>query len=250
MRGIRGREDTRIRPEIRSNQEILFMDFSGERFVPGTDSGLLEAEHLQRYAFAGNYVKGKSVLDIACGAGYGSSLLLKEGATAVTGVDISAEAIHFAKNTYGKHGIRYIVHDAENFRKDSYDVIVSFETFEHLDNRQRFLENLFAMLHDTGLLIISTPNKAITSPMKPASRIRNIFHKYEYLEREFIAALQGAGFTRIQKFGQHSYPRIFQVQFISKLLRRLWKRDSIATATVVPLDDGHVPRYFVFVASK
>jgi hypothetical protein len=55
------------------------MDFTGERFVPGSTSGLLEAEHVQRYTFASNYAKGKSVLDIACGAGYGSYLLRAGG---------------------------------------------------------------------------------------------------------------------------------------------------------------------------
>ncbi len=75
------------------------MDFTGERFVPGVDSGILEAEHVQRYIFAGEYAKGKSVLDIACGTGYGSSILNKAGATIVTGVDISNEAIEFAIST-------------------------------------------------------------------------------------------------------------------------------------------------------
>lgn len=46
------------------------MEVTGERFVPGVDSGLMELEHVQRYVFAGGFAKGKSVLDIACGAGY------------------------------------------------------------------------------------------------------------------------------------------------------------------------------------
>jgi O-antigen biosynthesis protein len=224
------------------------MDFTGERFVPGSASGLLEAEHVQRYAFASNYAKGKSVLDIACGAGYGSYLLRAGGATRVTGVDISAEAIQFAKDHYGNDGITFAVHDAEQFKNGSYDIIVSFETLEHLDKRQQFLENTRSMLNEPGILIMSTPNKLITSPMKTPSEIRNTYHTYEYLEEEFVSALQKAGFKRIQKFGQHTYPWFFRNQIVSRLLRRHLHYDTLETAQVKPLMNNAIPRYFVFIA--
>ncbi len=56
------------------------MDFTGERFVPSNVSDLLELEHHKRYEFACRYSRGKSVLDIACGSGYGSRMLLEAGA--------------------------------------------------------------------------------------------------------------------------------------------------------------------------
>lgn len=224
------------------------MDHTGERFIPGVDAGLLEAEHVQRYVFAGGYVNGKSVLDIACGAGYGSSLLFRSGATEVTGVDISEEAVQFAINHYGRDGIKFIARDAEQFKNGMYDVIVSFETLEHLEHRQQFLQNLRSMMKERGFLIISTPNKTITSPMKAPSEIRNTYHKYEYLEHEFVKELKDAGFTTITKFGQHAYPRIFKFQPLSRLLRRHWNRDKIETAVVSPMVDHSIPRYFVFIA--
>lgn len=224
------------------------MDFTGERFVPGSASGLLEAEHVQRYTFATNYAKGKSVLDIACGAGYGSYLLRAGGATRVIGVDISAEAIQFANDHYRSDEITFVVHDAEQFKNGSYDMITSFETLEHLDKRQQFLENTRSMLNEHGILIMSTPNKLITSPMKSPSEIRNTFHTYEYLEEEFVSALQKAGFTRIQKFGQHAYPWFFRNQIVSRLLRRHLHYDTLETAQVRPLINNAIPRYFVFIA--
>ena len=224
------------------------MDFTGERFVPGSASGLLEAEHVQRYTFATNYAKGKSVLDIACGAGYGSYLLRAGGATRVIGVDISAEAIQFANDHYRSDEITFVVHDAEQFKNGSYDMITSFETLEHLDKRQQFLENTRSMLNEHGILIMSTPNKLITSPMKSPSEIRNTFHTYEYLEEEFVSALQKAGFTRIQKFGQHAYPWFFRNQMVSRLLRRHLHYDTLETAQVRPLINNAIPRYFVFIA--
>lgn len=224
------------------------LDFIGERFVPGADSGLLEAEHVQRYVFAGQYVSGKKVLDIACGAGYGSSLLLQAGASEVLGVDVSAEAVQFASSHYGKDRLWFMAHDAELFRDGTFDVIVSLETIEHLEKRQQFLVNLRSMMSGQGILIISTPNKVITSPMKAPGEIRNRYHKYEYIEEEFAAALRDAGFRTIKKFGQHCYPRLFKVQVISRLLRRSWNRDKLETAVVSPMVDQCTPRYFVFVA--
>jgi 2-polyprenyl-3-methyl-5-hydroxy-6-metoxy-1,4-benzoquinol methylase len=225
------------------------MEFTGERFVPGPDSDLLGAEHLQRYLFASRYAKDKSVLDIACGSGYGSNLLHEAGAATVTGVDVSSEAVEFAVARHGNEKVKFLIANAEGFRDGSYDLIVSFETLEHLDNRRMFLSNVSAMLKEDGILIISTPNKAVTSPMRPPEKIRNKFHKYEYVEKEFVHALEDAGFRNIRKFGQHSYPSLFTVQIISRLFRR-WVRDTVETATVLPMSPGRIPRYFVFIAGK
>ena len=47
-----------------------------ERFAPGPGAGReLESQHLSRYDFASRFTAGKRVIDIACGTGYGSSLL-------------------------------------------------------------------------------------------------------------------------------------------------------------------------------
>lgn len=224
------------------------MEFSGERFIPGPDD-LLAAEHLHRYRFASLYARGRSVLDIACGSGYGSKLLLEAGAASVTGVDISSEAVAYAGEHYTNNGITFIAADAESFCSGIYELIVSFETVEHLDKRRLFLNNLNKMAAPNGILIISTPNKAITSPMKPPDKIRNRYHKYEYEEDEFSAALCEAGFRNIRKFGQHSYPTVFKIHVISRLLRR-WNKDSVETAVVQPMTEYKVPRYFVFVATR
>jgi len=226
------------------------MVFTGERFVPEADCDLLgTTEHVERYSFAGKYAQGKVVLDIACGTGYGSHMLLQAGATTVTAVDISDEAIQFAAKRYQNERIRFIIGDAENYQHGHFDLIVSFETLEHLDNRQLFLNNLSSMLNDDGMLIISTPNKAITSPLRRPGNIRNKYHKYEYLEQEFILTLQNAGFNNIQKYGQHPYPAIFNNQIVSRLFRR-WIKPRVETAHVTAISNRRLPRYFVYIARK
>lgn len=230
------------------------MEFTGERFIPGSESGaLLEAEHMQRYSFAVAYAKGKSVLDIACGAGYGSRMLFDSGAASVVGIDISAEAVEFAQKQYGASKIRFIQADAGNYCTGNYDLVVSFETIEHLDEREKFLSHVYEMLNSNGVLIISTPNRSLNSPMKKPEEIKNQYHVYEYLEKEFLAALQEAGFKSITKYGQHHYPGIFNIQLISRILRRrkciINGYCNVETAKVSLMKTG-TAKYFVFVAAK
>ena len=53
------------------------LEFTGERFLPGA-SGEIWYEHWHRYHFAAKLVGGREVLDVACGAGYGSALLARQ----------------------------------------------------------------------------------------------------------------------------------------------------------------------------
>ena len=72
--------------------------FTGERFLPGMSSEL-ELEHLHRYLFAVQFAKGRHVLDIACGEGYGS-FMLSQIARSVVGVDIDSKTIAEASSKY------------------------------------------------------------------------------------------------------------------------------------------------------
>ncbi len=145
------------------------MKFEGERFVPSNhnqnDSFYLE--HIQRYRFTKPFVKGKKILDLGCGTGYGSKELMKLGAKEVSGIDINREAIKFAiKNFQTKSDIRtkkltFQVGDSTKlpFRNNSFDVIVSFEVIEHIQNYRKYLQEVFRVLKNRGYFIFSTPNR-------------------------------------------------------------------------------------------
>ena len=89
---------------------------------------------MTRYIFSSQFVKGKVVLDIACGSGYGTDYLLKVGAVKVIGVDISDEAISYCKDKYSRSGMEFLVGSVEKIpvESNSIDIIVSFETIEHV----------------------------------------------------------------------------------------------------------------------
>ena len=104
-----------------------------ERIIPDSVCEHLYMEHIARYEFARNFVRDMVVADIACWAGYGSyDLLINGGAKRVVGVDISEEAIDYAKEHYKADCLEFVVGDATNLSlsKEEFDTVVSFETIE------------------------------------------------------------------------------------------------------------------------
>src|SRR5574344_122099 len=82
------------------------LEMTGERFIPGMGEDIT-LEHMHRYLVARELARGKIVLDIASGEGYGS-YLLSGVATSVTGVDIAEEAVRHAQAKYAAHNLKYI----------------------------------------------------------------------------------------------------------------------------------------------
>ncbi|MGE5189473.1 MAG: class I SAM-dependent methyltransferase [Gemmatimonadota bacterium] len=102
---------------------------SRERYVPDLQPDVpYGAMHVERYRFAsGLLLPGDSVLDIACGSGYGTHLMARFCREAV-GVDRSPAAVDYARARYGN---RYRVGDFFDDEGRA-DVVVSFETVEHV----------------------------------------------------------------------------------------------------------------------
>ncbi len=115
---------------------------------------LLRVEHLGRYLFAGQLLKGyDSVLDVACANGYGSYVLSKS-VNKVLGIDKD-----YIDEKYKRDNIEFLKLDLNNNKiEGKYNAIVCFETIEHLLNPDMFLDNLYNILDDKGILILSVPN--------------------------------------------------------------------------------------------
>ncbi len=146
----------------------------------------LEASiHVARYQVAKQFVSGKSVLDIACGEGYGSLLMKQWGAREVTGVDIDLAAIESAKRNFLVDGVSFICGDAETLTSnDKFDVIVSLETMEHVENEQVYLSKLKALLAEDGVLILSCPN----DHWYFSENESNPYHLRKYTFQDFVNA--------------------------------------------------------------
>ena len=157
--------------------------FTGERLETSVCNANA-VKHLHRYAIASIYAKGKKVLDIASGEGYGSNLL-SNYASFVYGVDIDNYTIKKAKLKYRKKNIQFSVGSTSAIPLDdnSIDLVVSFETLEHHVEHDQMLREIKRVLRPKGICIISTPDKHFYSDKR--SYI-NEFHKKELYKHEFI----------------------------------------------------------------
>jgi len=219
------------------------LPFTGERFTP-EQKGAIWYEHWHRYCAVLAAARGKRVLDAACGEGYGS-WLLGAAAESVVGIDRDNEAIDHARTRYGdRANVRYVqgTCTALPLADASVDLVVSFETIEHLDGQEAMLAEFRRVLAGAGVLIISSPNKAIYSE---ETGYVNEFHVRE-LTRDELAAMLGAHFPQQTWYGQRvlAHSMLWQEQ-----------RSLPPTAELVALSDDRVealpapapPMYFVVV---
>ena len=164
------------------------MKFTGERVIPGQGDADLFNEHRARYLFARRFSAGKMVLDAACGSGYGSALLA-ENAKGVFGVDISLEAVDYARRQYESAQVHFAQCDclALPFLSGQFDLVVAFEIIEHVPDAERFLKELSRVLNPSGLLLLSTPNRLYYTDEREEI---NPFHTREFSFPEFEETLQ------------------------------------------------------------
>jgi ubiquinone/menaquinone biosynthesis C-methylase UbiE len=154
--------------------------------------------HLDRYRFAAQQVKGKHVLDCASGTGYGVRMLRESGfAASVIGVDIDNNAIAYALKKHHVEATSFICSsgDALPLRDASVDIVVSFETIEHVSDDVPLVEEFYRVLRTEGILIVSTPNQW---PLATAP-----YHVREYNRSSFLRVLE-LKFDCLELYNQNS----------------------------------------------
>ena len=158
---------------------------------------LVHAEHLARYQLAAGLADSRRVLDAACGEGYGTALMAAGGAVSATGVDADEQTVSHARAKYP--GARFELADVHRlpFDEGSFDLVVSFETIEHVRDANAVLGEFRRVLSDDGLLLISTPNKH-------RYLVENEFHEREFFHEEFVELLS-ARFANVEVLLQHNW---------------------------------------------
>lgn len=148
-----------------------------ERMPMDGKDAVLELSCFNRYRFAGQFTEGKIVVDAACADGYGIDYL---NAKEYIGLDYSKEALDKAKKNHGKQGV-FKKANLETREIPDCDVLVTFETLEHLEDPIGFLKR--ASKHVKEKIVLSVPNNETPGD--------NQFHKWIFNENDFKDIVSG-----------------------------------------------------------
>lgn len=139
-----------------------------------------------------NLRPGATILDLACGRGRHSKYLFRQGFD-VTGVDLSAESIAYAKE-YEKPGLHFEVHDMCLPYPQKFDAVfnlfTSFGYFENETDNLRTIQAIKAELKPKGAAVIDFLNAERTiKNMVPKEKKKVggiVFHIEKYVEDGYI----------------------------------------------------------------
>jgi SAM-dependent methyltransferase len=170
---------------------------SAAEHLANDPSSELWGEHRSRYRFAARFAAGRRILDVASGAGFGLQML-REASGYPIGLDYDADALR---------EVRRLEPDAALVHGDatrlplgtaSIDLVVSFETLEHVPDAGAMIKEIRRVLKPGGRLVLSTPNRAFGPPERHTG---NPFHIKEFTAAELHALLSEA-FKDVQLYGQ------------------------------------------------
>lgn len=167
---------------------------TGERMIVDeyqatAEDRLIYHLHIQTYRFAEDYTRGKRVLDFGCGSGYGTAMIACSALHA-TGVDVAEDAVDFATAHHASPNLAFQCVDPDGplpFADGAFDTVLSFQVFEHVENEQRYLQEIARVLSPGGTLLLVTPDRS--TRLLPLQQPWNRWHLREYSERSLLLQL-------------------------------------------------------------
>lgn len=128
-----------------------------DRCASGWDSEMIRSDEIIGIILDNaEIVRGKKVLDVACGTGVLIGDYLKRDVSSVTAIDISGEMIEHAKAKFVDGRVSFICGDAENTElENDFDAVVIYNAFPHFSQPEKLIERLSALLKPGGTLTVA-----------------------------------------------------------------------------------------------
>lgn len=200
------------------NSESDNLICTGERVIEdaykaSAASYLIYLFHLATYDFCVPYVRQKRVLDFGCGSGYGTHLMA-EHCQSIVGVDIAADAINFATQHYTGDNLEYRqIRNIETtplpFDDGSFDTVISFQVMEHIEQVDKYLDEIHRVVREDGVVIIATPDRS--TRLFSGQRPWNEYHVVEYGTEDFRARLTNK-FSDIELYGMSARDEVIDIE--------------------------------------
>jgi O-antigen biosynthesis protein len=178
------------------------IEWTGERCVPWAPDVQVVYEHFHRYLWAAELIRGRRVLDLGSGEGFGAAIL-SEVAESVVGVDVDELTVEHSRLNYEGPNLSFRAGsavDLSDFADDSFGAVVAFEIIEHVEEQERVLAEIDRVLDGDGILVISTPDRRAYAQAREKP---NPFHARELSLDEFLGLL-ATRFAHVASWGQRT----------------------------------------------
>lgn len=162
-----------------------------EHYHATAEAHFIYLMHVATYAYAEPLCAGKRVLDYGCGSGYGSARIAGV-AREVVAVDVAPDAVAYAAERFARSNLRFDAIDPTQplpFPDASFDTVLSFQVFEHVEDPDRYLAEVRRVLAPGGTLMLVTPDRS--TRLFPGQRPWNRWHRTEYGEDGLRQILAG-----------------------------------------------------------
>jgi SAM-dependent methyltransferase len=181
-----------------------FISKTSERLIPenfgSKEEYLLYLRHLFAYGIATDHIaKDGFVLEAGSGEGYGTSLLSKNVGN-IVGLDVDEPTVIRARKKYGSGNCVFRLYDGHRipFDDNQFDAIISFQVIEHIQDDRNFISEIYRVLKNNGIFILTTPNRTLR--LKPGQRPWNRYHVREYDPNELELVLKSK-FSDVKVWG-------------------------------------------------
>jgi SAM-dependent methyltransferase len=211
---------------------------TSERILPGRQVSVRQHLLYLRHEFAYDYVAGElgrsgRVIEVGCGAGYGSTRLCGH-ASRFVGLDVDSEVIAHAKSANVSVAAEFRVYDGVRipFGDASFDAAVSFQVVEHVSDDVGYVAEIARVLAPGGILYLTTPNRL--TRVDPGRKPWNRYHLREYTPTE-LAALLNREFADVQVLGVRATDEVEQIEHERlRSIRRIASIDVLGLRNRVP----------------